>query len=75
MNVVGAGFRGNHDDGQLRVPSAFPHDFQHLEAIHFRHHVVKQNEREFESVIVHEPDRLFAVSRFDQVVFVFEHIR
>ena len=58
LDLGGAGFGGNHDNGYVLNPLPLVHDHQHLEAVHFRHDNIQQNQRELVRALLENGDCL-----------------
>ena len=74
LDVAGAGLGGNHDDGDVLDPAVLAHDVQHAEAVHLGHDDVQQNQGNLASPLLEQAHALEAVLRFDDFVFVVQHI-
>ena len=73
--MTGGGLGGNHDNGYILNPVAGIHDLQHLEAAHFRHNDIQQDQVDVRAVSLEGGQSLQAVFRFNNFIAVLQHIR
>ena len=75
LDVAGAGFGGDHDDGNVVNPMILGHDLQNAEAVHLRHDNIQQDQGNLSLLLLKQAHALKAVFGLDDLVLVGQHIR
>ena len=74
LNVAGAGFGGDHDDGDVLDPMVLGHDLQDAEAVHLRHDDVQENQGNFTPPLLEQAHALQSVLGLDDLILVVQHV-